>query len=99
MYIVSNTTVKTSTQATLSANITNHNTSSEYYVLVQYINHNNSFITSIKEGVHDCTIQSFNVVDDENNISVRQAWLFFLPQDENFSKAQSVIEFNVLLKA
>lgn len=78
MYIVDiehNTTVITATQPTSSANIVNHNTSSEYYIS-QYINYNNSFITSIKEEVQDCTIQSSNIVHDENYFTVRLAQLF-----------------------
>lgn len=78
MYIVDiehNTIVITATQPTSSANIVNHNTSSEYYIS-QYINHNNSFITSIKEEVQDCTIQSSNIVHDENYFTVRLAQLF-----------------------
>lgn len=78
MYIVDiehNTTVITATQSTSSANIVNPNTSSEYYIS-QYINHNKSFITSIKEEVQDGTIQSSNIVHDENYFTVRLAQLF-----------------------
>lgn len=92
MYIVDiehNTTVITATQSTSSANIANPNTSSEYYIS-QYINHNNSFITSIKEEVQDCTIQSCNIVHDENYFTVRLAQLFL-----SAWRLKLAVEFNV----